>query len=131
MLDYRLVFVIIALLMLNLATSMSHASYYRKTLRTMMDRNAEGFLGVGMAKGKLKTRMITLMLADKNGVITECQVMSGLTVFAKFKTCPELTGCSIHCLPSEIQKNRYKASVEEAIKLIQIEMDNKKSEETT
>lgn len=131
MLDYRLVFVIIALLMLNLATSMSHASYYRKTLRTMMDRNAEGFLGVGMAKGKLKTRMITLMLADKDGVITECQVMSGLTVFAKFKTCPELTGCSIHCLPSEIQKNRYKASVEEAIKLIQIEMDNKKSEETT
>lgn len=131
MLDYRLVFVIIALLMLNLATSMSHASYYRKTLRTMMDRNAEGFLGVGMAKGKLKTRMITLMLADKDGVITECQVMSGLTVFAKFKTCPELTGCSIHCLPAEIQKNRYKASVEEAIKLIQIEMDNKKSEETT
>ncbi|EOH91179.1 transcriptional regulator GutM [Enterococcus pallens] len=131
MIDLRLVFIIIALLLLNLATSMSHASYYRKTLRSMMERNEEGFLGVGMANSKLKARMITLMLADKNGVITECQVMSGLTVFAKFRTCHELTGCSIQNLSAEIQTSKYKASIEEAIKLIQIEMDNKKSEGTT
>lgn len=131
MIDLRLVFVIIALLMVNLAASMSHASYYRKTLRTMMERNEEGFLGVGMANNKLKARIITLMLADKNGVIAECQVMSGLTVFAKFRTCQELIGCSIQSLPAEIQKSKYKASVEEAIKLIKIEMDNKKSEGTT
>lgn len=131
MIDLRLVCVIIALLMVNLATSMSHASYYRKTLRTMMEQKQEGFLGVGMANSKLKARMITLMLADKDGVIADCQVMTGLTVFAKFKTCQELIGCSIQNLPAEIQKRKYRASVEEAIKLIQLEMDNKKSEGTT
>lgn len=130
MIDLRLVFIIIALLALNAATSMSHASYYRKTLRSMMEQNEEGFLGIGMAKNKLKARIITLMLADKDGVIAECRVMSGLTVFSKFKTCHELTGCSIQSLPEEIQNSKYKASVEEAIKLIQMEMDNKNSEGT-
>lgn len=71
-----------------------------------------------MSKTRLKPKKIILLITDNNGVIQECEIMSGLTIFARFKEYKPWKGCFYDAIPENLIKSNYKEPLEEAVYLI-------------
>ncbi|GMA09326.1 hypothetical protein GCM10025886_24790 [Tetragenococcus halophilus subsp. flandriensis] len=121
--SYRLLLFILLLLLVNIWTSVIHTRYYRKTFNTMVDKYMTGFLGVGMTRSLFKNRSIILLMTNNYGIIKECQIMSGLTIFTKFRRYNLIEGQNINNLPQKIRSGKYKESLQQAIDQINYEMN--------
>lgn len=121
--ETRILIIAFFLLVLNFVTSILHTNYYRKTLNSLVAEKNDGFLGVGMSKSKIKGRNILILTTDSSGVINDCRVMSGLTIFSRFKKFDDVMGHDIAALPENIQQGKYRDSLHQAIELIKAELD--------
>lgn len=116
--EIRLVLLVIVLLGLNIVTSIRHSNYYKKTVNQIIQNNLEGYFGIGMTQSTFKKRNIVLMVTSLDGVVEECQVMSGLTIFAKFKPFEEVNGQSITEIPAHLLNGKYGEALTQAIEFI-------------
>ncbi|MGO3792863.1 MAG: transcriptional regulator GutM [Enterococcus gilvus] len=121
--ETRILIIAFFLLVLNFITSILHTNYYRKTLNSLVAEKNDGFLGVGMSKSKIKGRNILILTTDSSGVINDCRVMSGLTIFSRFKKFDDVMGHDIAALPENIQQGKYRDSLHQAIELIKAELN--------
>jgi len=120
---------LIALLLVMWIISLAGTAWqlyrYRKALKEFQINNDEGYLGVGMSKSNFKPKKIILLMTDQQGIIKECKIMSGLTIFAGFNTYHKWNGLSIKNISMEQIKPKYQKAFQQASDLITKEMNKK------
>lgn len=84
--------------------------HYREVLGRITREGGEGFVGVGNAKATFGKGVILILVADENGVIKRALRMRGMTIFARFKEAPALTGMSLDELRVEGREGPYDKS---------------------
>lgn len=124
MAELRLALLVIALLILNVLTSVKHSNYYKKTVNSILREKKDGFLGIGMTQSKFKARSIVLTVANAEGIIEECQVMIGLTIFAKFKRYTVIDGYPIEAIPEQCLAVRHGEALKQSIEFIKTEKNH-------
>ncbi|MGM0168509.1 hypothetical protein IGI39_004264 [Enterococcus sp. AZ135] len=129
MAELRLALLVVLLLVLNVFTSLRHSNYYKKTVNSIVKENNEGFLGIGMSQSRFKARSIVLMVANPNGIIEECQVMTGLTIFAKFKRYSAIEDHRIDTIPENLLAVKHGEALKQSIDFIKNEIKMKKTSE--
>lgn len=96
---------------------------YQKALNQIKQRS-DGYLGVGVARAKFKLGrgVITLLVTDEAGKILDYQEMSGLTIFARFKTCESYIGKNVEELTESLKGKQRIRSFNQATELINQEI---------
>lgn len=61
-------------------------------------RWSDGFVGAGNAKSTLGRGVILLLVVGPDRIVRRLAVMQGRSVFAKFRTCPDLEGRPLEVL---------------------------------
>jgi glucitol operon activator protein len=119
----ELLIIIVFFMILQFLTGVLHIKYYQSVLRKMSKRS-EGYLGVGMNQQKFKLGQICIMVTDVQGEITECRILSGLTVFSRFRKDSSYEGKNIFHMDWN-GKEKYKEVTENAIQMIKNEMEKR------
>ncbi|WP_342047936.1 transcriptional regulator GutM [Bacillus sp. OTU530] len=119
----ELLVIIVTLMILQFLTGILHIKYYQSVLRKM-SKKSEGYLGVGMNRQKFKLNQICIMVTDVHGEITECRILSGFTIFSRFRKAPGYEGKNIFHMEWN-GKEKYKEVMENAIQMIKNEMEKR------
>ncbi|BAB04489.1 transcriptional regulator GutM [Halalkalibacterium halodurans] len=99
---------------------------YQQTLKRMSDRSS-GFLGVGVHKQKLGIGAIAIVVTDKDGEIVDCEMMSGVTVFSRFKPLTDFVGMSLNECKVLLQNESVDIALHGALKKIEEQMNRKEN----
>lgn len=91
--------------------------HYRRTIQEMSERDS-GYLGVGAEKKKLGAGTVLVLVTNSEGIIEECRVMNGVTVFAKFEKCKRFTGRHL----TEVHDDKWAQPLKMAVEKIQHQM---------
>src|SRR5450830_786055 len=83
---------------LQVAGSWVQWTHYRRALRQATARWGDGFLGMGKARSRFGFGVLALLEVDPKLDVRSLQVMSGITVFARFKSLPLVQPTSIESL---------------------------------
>ncbi|MDQ0191201.1 transcriptional regulator [Alicyclobacillus cycloheptanicus] len=84
--------------LLQFALTWLQIRHYRGKMRDLVHKyqHAEGFsLFSGVARKALGSGAIVLIIVDQQQTIGECQVLTGISVFAKFKEEPAYAGMRV------------------------------------
>jgi glucitol operon activator protein len=122
----EIVIIVVFMMLLQFATGIWHIKYYQSVVRKMGRKYEEGYLGVGMNQRKLKSGQVCIIVADRNGDISECRILSGLTVFSLFRKDTKYIGENIYQIDWN-GKEKYRDVVENAIQMIKKEMQKGKT----
>lgn len=114
--------IFIVLWLLQLFMTRMQMKHYHQTVREMSNRFS-GYLGVGVDRKRLGVGTILILVTDVDGIITDCRIMSGVTVFSKFKNCKRFKGLNILDLHLSSDKSKYQVSLRIAIDKIQQQMN--------
>jgi len=123
----QLLIVVGIIMILQFFTGIFHIKYYQRVLRKMSKRS-EGFLGVGMNQRKFKLGQVCIIVTDPKGVIEECRLLSGMTIFSRFRKEKRFEGQSIFQM-DWTGMEKWREVAENAIGMIQKEMEKKESVE--
>lgn len=85
----------------------------------------EGYLGVGITNKFLRPGKVAIVVTDNEGVIVECNILSGMMVLSKFYKYKEYEGEHIDTI--DWNKKKHKKVVEEAINKIIFQKVNKRN----
>ncbi len=69
--------------------------HYKMTLGAISDRWSDGFVGSGIARAQFGAGAIAIVVASPDMKVRQVMVMHGRTVFAKFRTYPDLVGIAV------------------------------------
>ena len=72
---------------------------YKKAVRRLHKR---GNIGIGSKRSKLKNNIV-IIACNNEGTIVDSEIMEGLTVFTKFRKCPDIVGKNIFLLKEEYE----------------------------
>jgi len=86
--------VFVGIWLLQLALTWVQMKHYQNTIRAMSNRSS-GFLGTGVKKSKLGIGNVVIIVCDQQGVVQDSQIMSGVTVFVRFKKFDQIIGYPI------------------------------------
>lgn len=111
---------LIGILIIQGFTGILHFKYYQKKVKKVAEQYSEGYLGVGMTKKMFRVGKVAIVVTDKNGIIQECNILSGLTIVSRFSKYKEYLGEHIKSIDWE--KKRHKLVVQDAIKRIEEQM---------
>lgn len=75
-------------------------------------------MGIGLDKGRFHGRDIVIIIIDENNYIKEAQILSGSSVFAKFKTMEDLVGAYLNTILDKKSYLKYSKSIDNAIEQI-------------
>lgn len=89
--EQKLLIVAVSLLIINGIFSYLHIKYYQTTVKKMICKK-DGYFAIGISQSKWRSKKIVLLTTDFRGTITECKILSGITVFAHFCDCQKLVG---------------------------------------
>lgn len=103
--------------LLQIYLSTLQMKHYKATVQDMSRRDS-GYLGVGVEKKKLGSGTVIILVTNTEGIVEECRVMSGVTVFIKFKKCKRFIG--EHIL--KLQDDKWSVSLEMAVEKIKQQM---------
>lgn len=106
-----------SLWLLQIYLSTLQMKHYKATVQDMSRRDS-GYLGVGVEKKKLGSGTVIILVTDTEGIVEECRVMSGVTVFIKFKKCKRFIGEHI----SMLHDDKWAVSIEMAVAKIKQQM---------
>jgi len=123
----QLLIVVGIIMILQFFTGIFHIKYYQRVLRKMSKRS-EGFLGVGMNQRKFKLGQVCIIVTNPKGVIEECRLLSGMTIFSRFRKEKRFEGQSIFQM-DWTGMEKWREVAENAIGMIQKEMEKKESVE--
>ncbi|WP_208590030.1 transcriptional regulator GutM [Gracilibacillus suaedae] len=118
-----LIAIFVGIWILQLYLSWGQVKHYHKTVKQMSNRST-GYLGTGSVKRKIGIGSVVILVSDENGKIIDGKMMSGVTVFAKFKDFDEVKGKYIQELNHEEYKDAA-LSVKAAVENIQTQMEKK------
>ncbi|MDC3424567.1 transcriptional regulator GutM [Aquibacillus sp. 3ASR75-11] len=104
--------------LLQIILTQVQVKHYRDTIKRMSKR-ASGYLGAGVEKRKLGVGKVVIIVCDEDGTIVDSQLMSGVTVFARFKTFNEIIGESIYHLQDKAELEDLQVPISMAIKNIE------------
>lgn|SRR5699024_6181540 len=104
--SFNVVMILVVIVFVQAITSMVHIKYYQKKIRATVDKYNNGFLGVGTTKKFLKVGKIAILVIDKEGIILECNILSGLIVFSRFHNYQEYVGEHIDSINWEEKKHQ-------------------------
>ncbi|MRH41518.1 hypothetical protein GH741_02375 [Aquibacillus halophilus] len=96
--------------------------HYRDTIK-LMSKRASGYLGAGVEKRKLGVGKVVIIVCDEDGVIVDSQLMSGVTVFVRFKTFHEIIGNSIYQIENNKELEDLRVPISMAITNIKAQMN--------
>ncbi|MFD1420683.1 transcriptional regulator GutM [Lactiplantibacillus songbeiensis] len=66
------------------ALSILNSRIYVSEYRNVVQNNLDGYLGVGTFQPKLGVGQVCLVVIDRNGVINDCRLIKGISIFARF-----------------------------------------------
>jgi glucitol operon activator protein len=107
----------VVLWLLQIYLTMRQMKHYRMTIQNM-SRRESGYLGVGVEKKKLGSGTVLILVTNEQGIVEECRIMSGVTVFAKFKKCKRFIGQHV----STLRDDQWEKSLEMATDKIKQQM---------
>ncbi|MEZ0480413.1 transcriptional regulator GutM [Planococcus sp. SSTMD024] len=97
---------------------------YQATLKKMSNRPS-GYLGVGIQKQKLGIGVIAILVTDEEGLLIECQLMKGVTVFSRFEEFSKYNGLHIESLKEKLNDEPDGQAFKMAIEKIEAQMSKK------
>lgn len=86
--------------------------HYRSVMGDVSTRWRDGVVGAGSARSTFGRGVILLLVVDTEGIVRRLSMMQGRSVFAKFKTVPEVEGDMLETLrvkPPFAEKGQLKA----------------------
>jgi len=77
----------------------------------------KGNIGVGIEKGRLGKGVIVILCVNDENIITDAQIMSGTTVFARFVPFKALINQNIKCVEAVVKdmKKQTKSAILKAV----------------
>ncbi|WP_152657849.1 transcriptional regulator GutM [Oceanobacillus sp. CFH 90083] len=114
---------LIVVLMIQAFTGMIHVKYYQNKIKKLTQKYSEGYLGVGMTKKMFRVGKVAIVVTNKEGIIQECNILSGLTVLSRFAKYKEYVGENIKQI--NWKKKKHKLVVQDAIKRVEEQMKRK------
>lgn len=97
---------------------------YQATIKKMSNRSS-GYLGVGIQKQKLGIGVIAIAVTDDDGVIVECQLMRGVTVFSRFERFTEYDGLHMEQVKGRLDQEDGVQAFKMAFKKIEGQKEKK------
>lgn len=108
---------------LQVAGSWVQWRHYQQSVMGNQRAWSEGYLGVGRARKKFGFGAIALVVVSKDMVVRRLQVMSGFSVFARFKDVPAYEGVKLDSLEARLTskgtQEKIVTAVKDAIKRIE------------
>jgi len=88
--------------------------------RTILDLRDQGVMGLGVKKSKLGQGRVVVLVSNPEGEISVARVMSGISVFARFREKKDLCGMHVDQLIAlNSGKGKEQAAIREALLQIQ------------
>lgn len=115
--------ILIVVLILQGLTGIIHVKYYQKKLKKTAEKYSDGYLGVGMTKKMFRVGKVAIVVTNRDGIIQECNILSGLTVLSRFAKYKEYVGENIKSI--DWDKKKHKSAVQDAVKRIEEQMKRK------
>ena len=112
------IFIFIVLWLFQLFMTMRQMKHYHQTIREM-SKHSSGYLGVGVEKKKLGIGSALIIVTDLEGIVIDCRIMSGVTVFSEFKNCKRFIGLNIFNLNITDYESKYQSVLGMAVAKIQ------------
>ncbi|MFB9758431.1 transcriptional regulator GutM [Ectobacillus funiculus] len=112
------IFIFIVLWLFQLFMTMRQMKHYHQTIREM-SKHSSGYLGVGVEKKKLGIGSALIIVTDLEGIVIDCRIMSGVTVFSEFKNCKRFIGLDVFKLNVTDYESKYQLVLEMAVAKIQ------------
>jgi len=110
--------IFIVLWLFQLFMTMRQMKHYHQTIREM-SKHSSGYLGVGVEKKKLGIGTALIIVTDLEGIVIDCRIMSGVTVFSEFKNCKRFIGLDVFKLNVTDYESKYQLVLEMAVAKIQ------------
>src|SRR5699024_885988 len=123
--SFGFIFLLIFVVLLQAITNYYHGIYYQKKVKKISTKYTEGYLGVGITNKFLRPGKVAIVVTDNEGVIVECNILSGMMVLSKFYKYKEYEGEHIDMI--DWNKKKHKKVVEEAINKIIFQKVNKRN----
>jgi glucitol operon activator protein len=103
--------------------------HYSDIFRGVTDKYKDGFVGAGHTRGRLSKGTIAMVVVSPDLIVRRLMVMSGRTVFTKFKRCEEFEGKTLDQLRSDPAfTGAGEPGVAEAVKSAIAQIDRTRSE---
>jgi len=64
--------------------SILNSKIYVSEYRNVISNNSDGYLGVGTFQPKLGVGQVCLVVIDEDGIINDCRLIKGISIFARF-----------------------------------------------
>lgn len=120
----KIIFILIIIFILQILLRWKQVKYYNDKVNEIYYKHESGYMGIGIDKGRFHGRNIVVIVVDENNFIKEAQILSGYSVFAKFKTMEDLIGEYLDTILDKKSYLKYKKSINNAIEQINREKNN-------
>lgn len=114
----KIIFILIIIFILQILLRWKQVKYYNEKVNEIYHRYSSGYMGIGLDKGRFHGRDIVIIIIDENNYIKEAQILSGSSVFAKFKTMEDLVGAYLNTILDKKSYLKYSKSIDNAIEQI-------------
>ena len=114
--------IFIVLWLLQFLMTKKQLKHYHQTVKEMSNQSS-GYLGIGVDKKRFGTGTVLIMVTEVKGTVIDCRIMSGVTVFAKFKKCKRFNKLDILDVNLLDYENKYQVSLRMAIEKIHLQMN--------
>lgn len=79
---------------------------FKKIIINIKTKYQDGFVGFGRSSGRLKSGAMVVVVADREGIVRDGYLMSGATVFARFKPYTAWSGRSVNEIIKEFSSSK-------------------------
>ncbi|MFS0907020.1 transcriptional regulator GutM [Priestia aryabhattai] len=114
--------IFIVLWLLQFLMTKNQLKHYHQTVKEMSNRSS-GYLGIGVDKKRFGIGTVLIIVTDVEGTVVDCRIMSGVTVFAKFKKCKRFNDLDILDTNVLNYEPKYQLSLKMAIEKIHLQMN--------
>lgn len=118
---WEIIIFLVGLIGISLIFSYLQIQHCQQVMQKLTKKKS-GYFGMGVSKSKYRTKQILLLTTDNSGVINECKILSGVTVFARFQNNTNFIGFSVYDLPIKSFPPKYSTSLAKAVEMILSEM---------
>lgn len=89
--------------------------HYQQSVAGNRENWTQGYLGVGKSRRKFGFGAVAIVVASPELRVKKVQVMSGISIFARFKDVPAFEGMSLDALASTVKSKKANDQVSKAI----------------
>lgn len=108
----KFLFVLFGFYLLQTFFAFLQMQHFKKTVKEL---RVKGIIGIGVKKSKVYKGNVVILVSNKFGQILEAKVMSGFSVFARFKEKKEVCGIHFDELLAVTADKKKEAAMNEAL----------------